>query len=711
MEQLRADLRLVQDELEDIKSITESIFASLSPKRNGRQRLRTRQRQNEQLPDGLPGVQRAPLERALMDAYRRLEKHLEELNNKFAALEAYPASFPNTAPGESVPPASPAASVDNLNAIQFSNISPAIAASGLNTESPCFSGPRSRCASPEGDVPQDALDRSNPETAPDTPTLTLSDLGNSLIPNLKALLQDDKFAGKLFVQDIGFDSEALLATVQPPEKAGFHTQFEVNHQKEQGIWHLYAQPLKELHFPDLTEVEKPCDKDVEQYLEDLSRDPPKDRIPYYIGPLSEPVGSKLQSYFPSGASVSQLGDLPGVSTLYSHVGEQASGTTFHCEDASLRSYNLTLIGWKIWILIKPNHTAKFEALVRRLTRCDSVCDQFVRHMSIIIPPSRLRAEKIEFDIICSGPGEMVLTQPRQYHAVINWTASFAVATNFVLPGEDPIPRRLSVCHLDGLYYLEHRRIRKLRLAKRKECTEKSTPPRPKRRPLYKSPGTSVVEALVRQTASRDAVLRFIAVVDAWRKVDDTIRGKLSEISNCDEIHQLTALDGLRRSCTQSFWLFALLEVLTSVRFLRRLPHSLQGRVASQAIDQILANRGHPATKKSRKSLHNELAVYRKWEQLCGAEPCPYEGILCFVPPVFNAGQDVTKMEIYQLRKPDYQLFYSILQRVDYAPRLCKAGAAFQREIFGSEEMGERPYEAEPPSRLAKLDLAALLDLL
>jgi hypothetical protein len=63
-------------------------------------------------------------------------------------------------------------------------------------------------------------------------------------------------------------------------------------------------------------------------------------------------------------------------------------------------------------LIKIYHTAKFEALVHRLTGYDSNYDQFVRHAELIIPPSRLRAEKIEFDIICSGPGEMVLTQPR-----------------------------------------------------------------------------------------------------------------------------------------------------------------------------------------------------------------------------------------------------------------------------------------------------------
>lgn len=110
---------------------------------------------------------------------------------------------------------------------------------------------------------------------------------------------------------------------------------------------------------------------------------------------------------------------------------------------------------------------------------------------------------------------MVLTQPRQYHAVINRTASFAIATNFVLPNEDPILKRLSLCHLDGLYHLENRMIRKLRHAKRKEHGSQLEAPLRKKRPsLHKPLETSVVEVLVRETTSRDAILRFMTVVQA-----------------------------------------------------------------------------------------------------------------------------------------------------------------------------------------------------
>ncbi len=147
-------------------------------------------------------------------------------------------------------------------------------------------------------------------------------------------------------------------------------------------------------------------------------------------------------------------------------------------------WHLTLVkGWAVEPLFGGwcKRCLARKDLVRRLTECGDGCDQFVRHTSVIIPPSILRAENIEFDIICSGPGEMVLAQPRQYHAVINRTASFAIATNFVLPNEDPIPKTLSLCPDDGLCLLEHRMIRKFGHAKRKGyASQLEAPPRRKK---------------------------------------------------------------------------------------------------------------------------------------------------------------------------------------------------------------------------------------
>ncbi|KAK4151071.1 hypothetical protein C8A00DRAFT_17489, partial [Chaetomidium leptoderma] len=542
-------------------------------------------------------------------------------------------------------------------------------------------------------------------------TLSLSDLGERLIPELQTFIQNDVFTSKLLVEDIGLTPTALLNAVPPLDTLGFDAQYETKHQLDEGTWHLYMEPLEELQLPDFTKVAKPSEEDAEQYLEDLCRTLPEEPVPYYIGPLSGSVAEQLQSCFPSGHEVSELGDVPGVSTLYAHIGEAASGTAFHCEDANLRSYNLTLIGWKIWILIKPHHTTDFEDLVRRLTSCDDTCDQFVRHTSFMVPPSTLRAENIEFDVICSGPGEMVLTQPRQYHAVINRTASFAIATNFVLPNEDPIPKRLSLCHLDGLYHLQHPMVRRLRHAKRKHVSQPEAPSRKKRPSPHRPLGTSIAQVLLRETTSQNAVLRFITVVRAWRNVGDNIRGELLQIGKCDESNQLKALDTLRTSCRENSQLFSFLEILACVHLVRKLERRITV-VAPEAIDGLLDIRGLPHIQQNRRAVRNELTAYQKWDQLCGAPPAyTYEGILCFMPPVFKDYQEVTRTQVQQLSKDDIALFRSMLQGVEYAQRLCEVGKAFQMGIFGSAEFKERPFEAQPYEELSTLDLADLLQLL
>ena len=143
-------------------------------------------------------------------------------------------------------------------------------------------------------------------------------------------------------------------------------------------------------------------------------------IPYYVVPFEI---SSRNALFPSGDLANQLGcDVSGVTGPYAHIGGRGSGTAFHCEDGQVRSYNLNVFGEKLWILVDPNHTSEFEeALVRWLSDGGS-CDQFVRHCNLLIMPARLRKEGIEFELICAGLGDMVLTKPRRYHAVINLSA-------------------------------------------------------------------------------------------------------------------------------------------------------------------------------------------------------------------------------------------------------------------------------------------------
>lgn len=768
MEQLRTDLQHVRKEFNNLQSMTASFINSLDTQQDARTPRPTTQRET-----GRSNLITKNLGRSLLDAYSQFELHLKEIDQKIenALSTGTPTcdcsssadspdspdscadspsadntsrkdspSTDNTSRNDSPsaektsrndsPSANKTSRNDSSNNFFASAGSPAV---GAVSRTPLpFSRPaphpphssallgneNSRADSPPADGLK-ALPGVPPSTglgydSARTPsfTLGLSNLGEGLIPKLKTFIGDPNFTGKLSVQGMGLAPIALMKTVQP-QIPGSSAQFEVSHQLDDGTWRLYVQPVDELQLPNLSDVAKPSEEDVEQYLEGLYRNLPQEPIPYYVGPLSGPLAEKLQSNFPSGNEVRQLGDVRGVSTLYGHVGGKASGTAFHCEDANCRSYNLVLIGGKIWIMIKLHHTAKFEELVRRLTGCDTSCDQFVRHTSVVIPPSKLRAEGIEFDIIFAGPGDMVVTQPRQYHAVINRTASFAIATNFVLPDEDPIPERLPVCHLDGFYHLEHEMVRKLRPKRKALGSPSSRRQRPRLHETSPSPSeVSVVEVLVRETTSRDAILRFMNVVRGWRRVGDDFRGQLSQIGKCKKPHRPGALDSLRTACDKNSQLFSLLEILTSVQLVRNLDRHIS-TFTPKSIDELLEIRGLDKNNTTtRKSVKNDLAGYQKWDRLCGEMPqYTYEGILCFVPPVFKDSQKVTRTQIQRLRRDDIALFRSKLHEVECIQILCEVGRAFQSGIFGGPEFPERPFEAQSEESLSTLTLVDLLDLL
>lgn len=207
-------------------------------------------------------------------------------------------------------------------------------------------GPSALCAdSPSADGPN----------APPCTGFTLEpfNLGECLIPKLQTFIENDKFKGKLrlrgmklWLREMGLSSTAFLEAIPSLKSTEQGVVRGVVHKSgKDNTWCLQiADPLDRLQPPRLSDVAYPSGEDAERFLEKLSKKPPNNPIPYYVGPLAGPFAKKLQSDFPSGKEVCQLGDIPSVSTLYRHIGGKGSGTTFHCEDANLRSYNLALIG-------------------------------------------------------------------------------------------------------------------------------------------------------------------------------------------------------------------------------------------------------------------------------------------------------------------------------------------------------------------------------
>ncbi|TLS20262.1 uncharacterized protein PpBr36_11458 [Pyricularia pennisetigena] len=223
------------------------------------------------------------------------------------------------------------------------------------------------------------------------------------------------------------------------------------------------------------------DVDGKTFIENLIADPPKGHIPYYVGPSLASCQQKFDNFLHPGKlsklvdlrkesakpGINNDGHVAGVTLPYWLLGSALSGTAMHREDANWRSANITLIGEKIWLLIDPDHSNRFEDFVARLIkekRGSSRCDQWIRHHNLLIGPNQLSDEGIKFRLLTAGPGDMVVTQPGQYHLAVNKTACFAVAINILLDDEELFPdRRVRVCEECGLSFAANENIGNVQL--------------------------------------------------------------------------------------------------------------------------------------------------------------------------------------------------------------------------------------------------------
>ena len=292
-------------------------------------------------------------------------------------------------------------------------------------------------------------------------SLSKKDMGKALVPTLLRLVKDDQFAGILSVEDIEeVDWADLMRSIKPPAKN--HDLLGVKYSNSDSVKGVVVQGLsksKTFKFPDFSQpIAEPSRQFCLDYLRQLIDNPPRNSVPYYVGPPLMPI--PVNELLHPGEALLKLLEIQGVNTIYWHAGEPGSGTAFHCEDFKLYSVNWVLWGWKLWIVIRLNHTEKFEAFIRKHWPANN-CDQFVRHNSLLISVETLKKEGIEFDIHIAGPNQMVVTQPRQYHAVVNITKNMAMSINFADPNESVIPPGQCICPKCGLYPLDSSDIQRV----------------------------------------------------------------------------------------------------------------------------------------------------------------------------------------------------------------------------------------------------------
>ena len=545
-----------------------------------------------------------------------------------------------------------------------------------------------------------------------TSTLSIEQMGANLVQHTMRLAADESFAGIVAVENLPpIDWGNFKGSIQQPSLDHDFLGVEYFQLAVSGTVGLRVSQQRKFKFPNLSKTpDEPSRKECENYVRNLIDNPPKDPIEYYVGPslASGLPLSKLDSLLHSG-QLARLKSIPGANVIYWHVGKKGSGTGFHVEDArKWRSFNMVIGGRKLWIFIRTSHTVKFEAFVKKNWRCND-CHQFVRHQNLLISPETLKREGIAFDLICVGPGQMVVTEPEQYHAVINISDCFAISINFLPPGEAIFPPNLRICTDCGLYPLAQKEFIRVPSTK-----DRSVPPIdrivsvPKRRgtdndlqlekgakrimngdmsapmqlqrvvtemrsinKLYRYPShehgaTPKIFSLATAIMSQAAAAQFHHLVTSTRelKTTSTIRLDVSEEPSSRLVQRLRRIDTSgRRSMLEKF------VVRTLQVFLAKELTPEDGR---QRVDSALIKNALEETGWKRDTLYYHLKQGRKWTRICG----DYEGLLCFFFLEPTNPFEISADQYLSMEDNDLKIFHDLLKS-DYITAICSAGKAFQ----------------------------------
>lgn len=508
----------------------------------------------------------------------------------------------------------------------------------------------------------------------------MKDLGSNFIPTLtKTILKlASVFYAKLDLTQIDVDWGKLVRGIQWSNDLK-RVKYVPN---SDGVVVLEWGPSRKkdlIPFPGQLTNLLPTDKppsDNDKILKSLFATPPTRQICYYVGPLPP---SSLDELFPPCPLISTLGHIPGVNSLYGHLGEPLSGTAFHCEDANFRSFNLTIWGEKLWILVDREDTAKFENFVRQLADCGK-CDQAIRHPSLFISPELLEKAKIGFSVVVAGPGTLVTTYPGQYHAVLNLTESFAIASNFLLPGPEPIiPPQLMTCSECGLDGLDHKDIRRIGKRPRGEDDGESTSdrddtttqrqtraPHPKRlkpQNVIVEPPAARAQRLAAWVQSEEALGRFLSLVRQLRDPKGWFRYSANSLDrSAFLLHQADS----QMELANFVYRYALCQLADELA-----PKGIARLASKKDREKIRKNLEWKVDK-----FNKHLTFGKKWKSLCSK----HDGLLCFMPGI-GAGPP----HDWDLEEDDIPTFHRLLD-TQQVRRLCKVAKAFQGILGGATDV-------------------------
>ena len=162
---------------------------------------------------------------------------------------------------------------------------------------------------------------------------------------------------------------------------------------------------------------------------------------YFVATAHEPAVREQLGLPPSPLAPSELtlrtrSHFPGIHSPYVYISSGITAFTLHKEDFNLPSRNLLHRGMpKLWLTVPPAWRIDLETkLSNALGIRGGVCDQFLRHQTLIITPSFLRESRIPYDLHLQTPGQEVEVRGDTYHCGINLGCNIAEAINDA--GED-----------------------------------------------------------------------------------------------------------------------------------------------------------------------------------------------------------------------------------------------------------------------------------
>ena len=524
-------------------------------------------------------------------------------------------------------------------------------------------------------------------------SISRHEMGELLIPKLVEIVNQGSFSESITVQGspldvVNMDYHAISYT--SPDHRG--NAYRALRGKPGCVRLETTKTQSHFNWPDFSQVpQRPTYDEMYQFVEATVSEPAKAILPYYGGLASVPFDTVLHP----GETLAKCDCLEIANSEYYHIGVKGSGTCFHREDANFWSCNLTESGWKIFIFIKAAYTEKFEAFVRRTWPECRKCDQFVRHLNLLIAPSRLSDEDIGYEIKCAGPGDLIITKPGLYHACINYSACFARSINFLLPEEPFLPDGMSVCEDCGLYNLRadydidfvpaltdgNKRKAASSLLERAPKTRRAQTGDISRAiafikqadPLCPVPDFDIenppalgILRVAASVRSRQAIHQFVSLVEAWRKAEERLPLPSGDAPD---------LLKFRMRCIQRHEkseLFSKFQLRVQRMALARDLEALKGwnmRHSPETITKICEDVGW-----TREQLKYNRAQGQKWKRICGR----FIGILPFILLNDNLFE-VKTCDFDDWKDAGCHVFHSLLDDAN-TKTLCMVGAAFEKSL-------------------------------